>query len=281
MKYPFAFSLALLLSSQVGISGCQSDSDPNANAAGAPGANAGSPSSMAGAASAGSPSAGQAGSGAQVAGGGGVAANGGASGGGASGAGLSQAGQGSAVAGAGAGGSGGAGDLPPLTECTGKASIDRLTDWQASGEGATLPATGSILVKEGDAYIGKVQFVGADWHVIPVLIANRFGTTADLTASKGMTLTYSATSELHVQLRSSSHWNGGDQYAATIAATAGQKKTLFVPFAATAWASLFGAPQLSYADTLKEGMGLVFVGNSANDVVFYGLRIDGFTPACP
>jgi len=37
---------------------------------------------------------------------------------------------------------------------------------------------------------------------------------------------------------------------------------------------------LSYADTLKEGMGLVFVGNSANKVEFYGLRIDGFTPPC-
>jgi len=28
-------------------------------------------------------------------------------------------------------------------------------------------------------------------------------------------------------------------------------------------------------------MGLVFVGNSENSVVFYGLRIDGFTPPCP
>ena len=32
-----------------------------------------------------------------------------------------------------------------------------------------------------------------------------------------------------------------------------------------------GAPQ---------GMGLVFVGNSQNTIVFYGMRIDGFTPAC-
>lgn len=32
---------------------------------------------------------------------------------------------------------------------------------------------------------------------------------------------------------------------------------------------------------LKKVQGLVFVGNSANAVVFYGLRVQGFQPACP
>jgi hypothetical protein len=193
--------------------------------------------------------------------------------------GSSSAGAGGA-GGSGNGGGGGAGGLPPLEECQGKASIDRLTSWNASGEGLTVPATGTILVQEGSEYVAKVQFVGAEWHVIPVLIANQFGQTVDLTNASGITLTYSATAELHVQLRSESHWDGGNQYATTIPSTGGTKETRFFSFAAGGWASLFGAPALSYADTLKEGMGLVFVGNSENTVVFYGLRIDGYTPPC-
>jgi hypothetical protein len=182
--------------------------------------------------------------------------------------------------GTGNGGGGGAGGLAPLEECQGKASIDRLTSWNASGEGLTVPATGTILVQEGSEYVGKVQFVGAEWHVIPVLIANQFGQTVDLTNASGITLTYSATADLHVQLRSESHWDGGNQYATAIPSTGGSKETRFFSFAPAGWASLFGAPALSYADTLQEGMGLVFVGNSENTVVFYGLRIDGYTPPC-
>jgi hypothetical protein len=105
--------------------------------------------------------------------------------------------------------------------------------------------------------------------------------SADLSGSQGITLTYSATSALHVQLRSKSHWSGGNQYATDIPATDGKQQTIFLSFAPAGWESLFGAPALSYADTLKEVMGMVFVGNSENDIVFYGLRIDGFTPNCP
>jgi hypothetical protein len=199
-------------------------------------------------------------------------------------AGAAQGGQTSAGSGgttsAGSGGGGGAGGLPPLEECMSQASIDRLTQWTASGEGTTVPATGSILVKDGADYVGKVEFVGAEWHVIPVLVANKFDVTADLSKSSGITLTYSATAELHVQLRSKSHWSGGDQYATTIPSTNGKVETHFFSFAEANWKSLFGAPVLSYADTLKEGMGLVFVGNSQNTVVFSGLRIDGYMPPC-
>jgi hypothetical protein len=45
--------------------------------------------------------------------------------------------------------------------------------------------------------------------------------------------------------------------------------------------ALFGAPAVSFSATLKTVQGLVFVGNTANTVVFYGLRIQGFEPACP
>ena len=201
----------------------------------------------------------------------------GSSGGGA----VAQAGQGGVAGSGGAAGTGGVVELPPIEECTGTPSVDRFTQWVASGEGTTVPATGSILVKQGDEYVGKVQLVGAGWHVVPVYIKNKFGESLDLSTSAGITLTYSATAELHVQLRTKSHWSGGNQYATTIPSTGGKTETRFFSFAEAGWKSLFGAPVLSYADSLKEGMGLVFVGEGANEVVFYGMRIDGYTPPCP
>ncbi len=130
-------------------------------------------------------------------------------------------------AGANAAGSAGAGggiDLPPLEECTGTPSVDRLTSWSATSEGTMVPASGSILVKDGADYVGKVQFVGGGWHVVPVLIANKFDVTADLSKASAITLTYSATAELHVQLRSKSHWSGGDQYATTLPSNGRQER---------------------------------------------------------
>lgn len=285
------------------VSGCQSDAEPDGVTApsGSAGGSAGSVASpsggnsgtagaaaQAGTTSSSSGTAGQGNGGIGAAGalnaGGTLAAQAGAATGGFAMGGAAMGGTamgGAATAGAaGDAGAGGSGGLPPLQECASTPSVDRLTNWQASGEGLTVPATGSILVKDGSVYVGKVEFVGAEWHVIPVYIANKYGSTADLSKSSGFTLTYSATSDLHVQLRSLSHWNGGDQYATSIPSTAGQKKTQFFSFAEAGWKSLFGQPVLSFADTLKEGMGLVFVGNSANMVQFYGLRIDGYTPPC-
>ncbi len=279
MKKHAAVALSSLLLACTG--GCQSEPDAaTGNAAGSSAAGSGGGGNL--------PLAGTPAVGGSVAQAGSTGQSGGMAAAGASGSsagGNAQGGQGGSTSGgaggaAGSGSGGGAGGLLPLEECQGKASIDRLTSWNASGEGLTVPATGTILVQEGSDYVGKVQFVGAEWHVIPVLIANQFGQTVDLTSASGITLTYSATAELHVQLRSESHWDGGNQYATTIPSTGGNKETRFFSFAAAGWASLFGAPALSYADTLKEGMGLVFVGNSENTVVFYGLRIDGYTPPC-
>ena len=61
----------------------------------------------------------------------------------------------------------------------------------------------------------------------------------------------------------------------------GMKQTVFIPFEASKWASLFGPPAITFSQTLKKVQGLVFVGNSANAVVFYALRVEGFEPACP
>lgn len=184
-------------------------------------------------------------------------------------------------AGSGNGGSGGMDGPPAIEQCMGTPSLDHLSSWNATNEGVMVPASGSILVKDGAGYAGKVQFVGNGWHVVPVYVANQYGKTADLSASKGFWLTYSATAELHVQLRSKSHWDGGTQYATTIPSTSGAKVTTFFPFSAD-WKSVFNdQPVLSYADTLKEAMGMVFVGEFETTIVFYGLRFDGYTPMCP
>jgi hypothetical protein len=129
--------------------------------------------------------------------------------------------------------------------------------------------------------VAQVVFTGSSWHVVPVLITNLFGKTADISSAPGITLTYSATAALHVQVRSGSHWDGGDQWATDVPSTSGMKQTLTISLEPSKWKSLFGPPAEAFADTLKEVQGLVFVGDSANTVVFYGLRIQGFEPACP
>ena len=215
-----------------------------------------------------------------------ASAGGGSSGSVASGAGSTALGGGgnsgsSSVAGGGAS-TGGAGGLPALQECASAPSIDRITLWTATNGECVCTPVGNILAKDGPANVAKVEFMGSDWHVVPVLITNKFGTVADLSAAPGITLTYSATAALHVQVRAGEpNWSGGDKWAADVPATAGAKQTLFIPFEPSKWASLFGAPALPFADTLKAVQGLVFVGNTANTVLFYGLRIQGFEPACP
>lgn len=280
IKAPTLSVFAVLACSLVGVFGCQGEAEPaQGNAGSASGGSAGSTASAAGstamagaAALGGSSSGGSAGQATSAGNNAGGAAAGAAQGG--------QAGSGSAGA-SGSAGSAGGGSLPPLEECANQPSVDRLTQWSATNEGTMVPASGSILVKEGADYVGKVQFVGGGWHVVPVLIANKFDVTADLSKASAITLTYSATAELHVQLRSKSHWSGGDQYATTLPSTGGKKETRVFSFAEAGWKSLFGTPVLSFADTLKEGMGLVFVGDGENTIAFYGLRIDGYSPPCP
>jgi hypothetical protein len=170
----------------------------------------------------------------------------------------------------------------PLTECPGKPSIDRLEAWLASGEGLTEPATGSLLVAEGDHYVARVRLVGNEWHVVVVWMGNQFEAQEDFSQAASFTLTYSATDDLYVQLRPGSHWSGGDKYVTAIPSTSGQVVTRTFSFAASAWTTLpeLGVPSYPYADALREVRGLVFVGETPNDLAFYGLRVDGFTPPC-
>jgi hypothetical protein len=174
---------------------------------------------------------------------------------------------------------------PPLTECPDGASIDRLQQWLASGEGQTVPATGSLLVPSAESPSGhaaKVQLVGNEWHVIVVWLGNQFEAQADLSAAASFTLTYSATDDLYVQLRPASHWSGGDKWVTAIPSTSGQVVTRTFSFEPAAWFTLdeLGVPAYSFASALAEARGLVFVGETPNTLEFRGLRVDGFTPPC-
>ncbi|QWF84018.1 hypothetical protein [Amycolatopsis sp. CA-230715] len=161
-------------------------------------------------------------------------------------------------------------------------SIDRLQQWLASGEGTTVPATGSLLVREGDRYAAKVRFLKAEWHVIVVWLGNQFEAQADLSKSSGFWLTYSATDDLYVQLRPASHWSGGDKWLTKVPSTGGKLEKRFFSFSPDAWTWLpeLGKPSYSFASALGEARGLVFVGKTPNTLDFRALPIDGYQPPC-
>ncbi|MEV4316722.1 hypothetical protein [Actinocrispum sp. NPDC049592] len=161
-------------------------------------------------------------------------------------------------------------------------SIDRLQQWLASGEGTTVPATGSLLVREGNRYAAKVTFLNAEWHVAVVWLGNKFEAQADLSRSSGFWMTYSATADLYVQLRPASHWSGGDKWLTLVPSTGGKMVRKFFSFSPRKWTSLpeLGTPTYSFASALPEARGLVFVGKTANKLEFRGLEIDGYRPPC-
>jgi hypothetical protein len=169
----------------------------------------------------------------------------------------------------------------PGRECA-TPSIDRLQQWLASGEGTTVPATGSLLVPAGRRYAAGVTFLNAEWHVAVVWLGNRFEAQADLSRSAGFLLTYRATDDLYVQLRPASHWSGGDKWLTRVPSTGGRLVTKFFSFSPRKWTSLpeLGTPSYSFASALREARGLVFVGKTPNELEFRGLRIDGYRPPC-
>ncbi|SMC65147.1 hypothetical protein SAMN05661093_01163 [Kibdelosporangium aridum] len=161
-------------------------------------------------------------------------------------------------------------------------SIDRLQQWIASGEGTTVPATGSLLVREGSRYTAKVEFLNVEWHVVVVWLANQFEAQVDLGKSSGFWMTYSATDDLYVQLRPASHWSGGDKWLTLVPSTGGKVVRKFFSFSPNAWMTLpeLGTPSYSFASALREARGFVFVGKTPNKLQFRGLHIDGYRPPC-
>jgi hypothetical protein len=183
------------------------------------------------------------------------------------------------------GATGGDGGPPPLMECS-QPSIDRISWWKATGEGATIPkAEGtSLLVKEGDHYVAKEQFVGSEWHVLEILVGTSFDTSkADLSKSSGFWLTYNTTGELYMQMRPASKYDGGAQWATKIPSTGGQTKQAFFSFEPKNWAGVaeLGNPSLSFAATINQVRGLLLVGKTPNQIAISQLRIENFSPPCP
>jgi hypothetical protein len=163
-------------------------------------------------------------------------------------------------------------------------SIDRYQQWLASGEGTTVPATGSLLVpaRGTSRYAAKVNFVNEEWHVAVLWLANEFEAQVDLSRSAGFRLTYSATDDLYVQLRPASHWSGGAQWATRLPSTHGRLTSRWFSFRPQAWTSVpeLGAPAHPFATAIGEARGFVFVGKTANEIEFRGLRVDRYTPPC-
>jgi len=161
-------------------------------------------------------------------------------------------------------------------------SIDRLQQWLASGEGATAPPTGSLLVRKGRGYAAEVDFLGTDWHVVVVWLGNQFEAQADLSRSAGFWLTYGATDDLYVQLRPASHWSGGDKWLVRVPSTGGRLVRKFFSFSPDKWTWLpeLGKPSYPFASALAEARGLVFVGKTPNEIEFRGLRVHGYRPPC-
>ncbi|MFI7602082.1 hypothetical protein [Actinoplanes sp. NPDC049681] len=175
-----------------------------------------------------------------------------------------------------------AGATPARGECA-TPSVDRLQQWLASGEGTTVPATGSLLVPtRHHQYAAKVTFLNAEWHVVVVWLANEFEAQVDLSHSRGFLLTYSATEDLYVQLRPASHWSGGAQWLTPVPSTGGRTVTRFFSLRPGAWTSLpeLGTPAFPFDVAVGEARGLVFVGKTANELDFRGLRINGYVPPC-
>jgi hypothetical protein len=255
----------------VALTACSSSGAPPTTP-GASGGGAGSGgTAMAGAGSGGVPGGGSAGT---SSGGLGAASGGGGVPGGGSGGALGGS-SGSSASG-GLGGFGGA-----LSECP-DPSIDRLKGWNATAEGTMIPQSGTLLVQGEDGHVAEVEWVNAEWHVVPVVIGPTFETSVDLSASQGLQLTYSATADFFVQMRSASHWSGGAQYLAPIPSTSGAVQTLIISFAEASWGTRqdLGVPSWTYAANLADVRGFVFVGNTPNVLTFSGLRIDGYDPPC-
>lgn len=185
------------------------------------------------------------------------------------------------LAGSGGADGGGIGLPPPLEDCPGP-SIDRLQQWNASGEGTTVPPTGTLLQEAGGDYVANIEFVGDEWHVMVVLVANEFEASVDLSASSGFWLTYSATADFYVQMRPALDWSGGDKFLTAIPGTNGEIVTEFFSFAEEDWTTHpgLGQPTYTYAEGLADVRGLVFVGDTPNVISYSGLRIDGYEPPC-
>ena len=157
-------------------------------------------------------------------------------------------------------------------------SLGRLQLFRAHAN--TVPATGNLLVREGERYVAKVRFTGANWSEVVVPLANNEARAADLSQSAGFTISYSATAELWVQIRGTVQPHGGDQHVVRLAPTGGQVQTRSFRFVPEEWTQRLGPPRVTLADVVKSAIMFNFIGIAANDVTVTSLRFDSYAPMC-
>jgi hypothetical protein len=104
----------------------------------------------------------------------------------------------------------------------------------------------------------------------------------DLSASLGLTVTYSATAPVYLQMRAASNYNTGEHYLVQLPATGGELQSVFLPLSADRWTSLprLGTPKMPFADMVKQVRAFFFVGDVPNTLTFTGFLIDGYVPPC-
>ena len=301
MKHRQSLALILLLA----MTACAQEEGSSGGRGGASGSAAGGnsggrgggsgPSGTGGQSSSGSGGSDGVGSGGAAGAGSGGAAGGAGAGAGGSGGGMG-GGAGGGTADAGSGGAGGsssggadargsdlATEAPaaaPLMECPG-ASLDRLQQWTVHS-GTSRPASGNILVKEGDSYVAKIEYLGTGWHEMVVPVNNSQASSADFSKSAGITISYSATAEVYMQMRSAAHLHGGSQHVLLLAPTGGMVARKFFPFQKEAWTAVnrLGIPTFTLESILKDVVFFNFVGDKPNVITIRSLRIDGHTPMC-
>jgi hypothetical protein len=167
----------------------------------------------------------------------------------------------------------------PLTECM-TPSLGRFQQWLAH---ANITPTTGLLVKEGDHFVLKAHFSGADWGELVVPLSNNGeAATTDLSKSAGFTISYVAAADVGVQIRGNVQPHGGDQHVALLPATGGQTKTLSFRFVPEDWTFLagLGKPRVALADVIKAATIFDIVSRTANDLTISYLRFDNYAPPC-
>ena len=115
-----------------------------------------------------------------------------------------------------------------------------------------------------------------------VLVANSATGQADLTKFGGMTITYSATAEVYMQLRPATKEHGGDQHIVKLPSTNGMFATKYYPFTSDSWTfhPELGKPTFPLETALKTARLLDFVSPRAVTFVVQSLRFGEYAPPC-
>jgi hypothetical protein len=155
-----------------------------------------------------------------------------------------------------------------------------------SGEGPTIPNTGSWLREIDGKPVGEVAFDNVrdgNWFVAPIIISNSFGRYVDLSQTKQFTMTYTADNDFYLQIRPvGDAWNGGNQQSTKMPKGT---HTQTVKWNDPRWGIMFtGSDDFTYKidkSILKYVQGFVLVGDKKNKITVTSLKILDYIPPLP